>query len=150
QGATNAPALSSLVPSLGQHAVWSLTGAERFASEPLHDEVNGPYPPRWRLNRDLCRLGLNLPALSALWSGGATLATPSFPTAAFAKDKALKETMERWARAVTNRRVGLALSGGGAASYRMVPLIQSLRDHNVPIDVVGALSGGSLLGAYYC
>jgi NTE family protein len=53
-------------------------------------------------------------------------------------------------RSITNRSVGLAVSGGGATSYRMVALVEMLEKEKVPIDVLGGISGGTLLGAYYC
>jgi NTE family protein len=60
------------------------------------------------------------------------------------------ETSARWARAVTNRRVGIALSGGGASAYRAGPLLCRIKQEHIPIDVFTALSGSALLGAFYC
>src|SRR5262249_59383681 len=102
----------------------------------------------------VCRLRLDIRKMWDLWtswqqassSGGG----PSFPEYAFAKEKAYGDTASRWARAVTNRQVGLALSGGGASCYGVVPLIRGLCWNNVPIDVVGGVSGGAYIGAYYC
>ena len=115
------------------------------------DESAGivPMAPSARLRRDLCRLALDQDALRRLWDTW-PLTAPSFAAAALAPGQGFKGTAERWARAVTNRRVGLAVSGGGAASYRVVPLIRALHRGKVPIDVVSAISGGALLGAYYC
>lgn len=63
----------------------------------------------------------------------------------------LKESMERWARAVTGRRVGIALGGGGAYGFAHVPLINRLvGDTDVPIDVIAGSSFGTLVGAYFC
>jgi predicted acylesterase/phospholipase RssA len=42
------------------------------------------------------------------------------------------------------------VSGGGACSYRVVPLLRLLHERAVPIDLVSGVSGGALLGAYYC
>jgi NTE family protein len=61
-----------------------------------------------------------------------------------------RATAERWARAVTNRRVGVALSGGGACAYRTLPLLRALAAAGVPLDVVSGVSGGALMGAYLC
>jgi predicted acylesterase/phospholipase RssA len=87
-------------------------------------------PPRrgWRLRRDQCRLRLRL----------------SHPD-----DSSNAESIDRWARALSNRQVGVALSGGGASSYRLVPFLRELEKH-VPVDVVSGVSGGALLGGYYC
>jgi predicted acylesterase/phospholipase RssA len=90
----------------------------------------------WRLSRDTCRLPLDLDAVA------------EHPDVTSSPE--LDLVGERWARAVTNRQVGLALSGGGACLYRLVPLIYELLDRDIPIDVVGGVSGGAILGAYFC
>lgn len=61
-----------------------------------------------------------------------------------------QESAERWERTVQWRRVGVALSGGGACSYRFVPVLEQLRRQKVPVDVFAGLSGGALLGVFYC
>jgi len=58
--------------------------------------------------------------------------------------------MARWARAVTNRRVGVALSGGEAWGAAHYALLDTLEDAGIPIDVVSGASAGALFGAYYC
>jgi predicted acylesterase/phospholipase RssA len=61
------------------------------------------------------------------------------------------ENAERWARAVTGRRVGVALGGGGAYGFAHVPLLRRLVEGRiVPIDMVAGTSFGSLVGAYFC
>jgi len=55
----------------------------------------------------------------------------------------------RWARAITQRRVGLALGGSGAWGYAHVAIMGALREEGVPIDIIGGASSGSLFGAYY-
>jgi NTE family protein len=114
-----------------------------------HDE-------KWRLRRDTCVVGFDLKWLAERWrswQNGPSRGNRDFATTVFGSDdksKKCKVTAERWARAVTDRRVGLALSGGGACAYRMVPLLEKLEKSGVPIDVVSGVSGGALLGAYYC
>ena len=89
-----------------------------------------------RLRRDLCRVALDARELATeRWE---TLRRRCHATAA------------RWARAVTNRRVGVALSGGGACAYRTLPLLRALHGAGIPIDVVSGVSGGALMGAYFC
>jgi WD40 repeat protein/predicted acylesterase/phospholipase RssA len=61
-----------------------------------------------------------------------------------------RPTMDRWARAVTTRRVGLALGGGGTYGDVHVPFIKALAKERVPIDMVSGSSVGSTIGAYYC
>ena len=97
------------------------------------DELPGspvtPPRPGWRLRRDQVRLRLDLAHL---------------------EHASNTESIDRWARALTNRQVGVALSGGGASSYRLVPFLKELEEQGVPVDVVSGVSGGTLLGAYYC
>lgn len=60
-----------------------------------------------------------------------------------------REELSRWARAVTHRRVGLGLSGGGAWGFYHYVLIEELTRRKVPIDIITGSSIGSVLGAYY-
>ncbi|HYO70230.1 MAG TPA: patatin-like phospholipase family protein [Archangium sp.] len=60
-----------------------------------------------------------------------------------------REELSRWARAVTHRRVGLGLSGGGAWGFYHYVLLEELTRRKVPIDIITGSSIGSVLGAYY-
>jgi len=76
------------------------------------------------------------------------------------------QSVDRLARAATNRRVGLALGGGGGFGYVHVALLQRLMDleslegapeqenldssHRVPIDLVSGSSFGTMVGAFFC
>jgi predicted acylesterase/phospholipase RssA len=107
-----------------------------------------PWSP---VGRDTCVLRLGLRSIASLWSAAPD--PSSFPTAAYRHrplGAAWKATVRRWGRAVTNKRVGLAVTGGGPTSYRLVSVIRMLEEAGVPLDVVGGLSGGAALGAYYC
>src|SRR5205809_555624 len=73
--------------------------------------------------------------------------TPAAPAEACPGTAAARR-LNRWARAVTNRQVGIALSGGGATSAALVPFLEDLQRYNIPFDVVGGLSGGAVLGLY--
>lgn len=44
------------------------------------------------------------------------------------------------------KRVGLALSGGGARGFAHVGVIKALADNNIPIDLVSGVSAGSFVG----
>ncbi len=51
----------------------------------------------------------------------------------------------RLARLMTGRAVGLVLAGGGARGVAHYGVIWALRDHGVPIDLVGGTSIGSIV-----
>jgi NTE family protein len=55
----------------------------------------------------------------------------------------------RIARAIAHRRVGIALSGGGAWGYAHCVLLRALVQAGIPIDVVAGSSFGSVVGAMY-
>lgn len=107
-----------------------------------------------RLRRDACRLRLPLDAIRDGWQAWPADGPRSFLDWLLARHpddaRAWSETFSRWGRAITNRQVGVALSGGGASSYRIVPLIETFAEKGVPIDVLSGVSGGALIGAYYC
>jgi NTE family protein len=54
---------------------------------------------------------------------------------------------ERMARVLTGQSVGVVFSGGGARAYAHVGAIKALREHGVPIDFVGGVSMGAVVGA---
>ena len=56
-------------------------------------------------------------------------------------------TVERVARFVAGRAVGLALGGGGARGFAHIGVVRALREAGVPIDVVAGTSMGSVIGA---
>ncbi|HWX36888.1 MAG TPA: patatin-like phospholipase family protein [Steroidobacteraceae bacterium] len=53
----------------------------------------------------------------------------------------------RLARLLTQRGVGLVLSGGGARGFAHLGVIRALREARVPIDFVGGASIGSIIAA---
>ena len=48
---------------------------------------------------------------------------------------------------LTGRAVGLVLSGGGARGFAHLGVVRALREHGVPIDIVGGSSMGAILAA---
>jgi predicted acylesterase/phospholipase RssA len=50
---------------------------------------------------------------------------------------------------MTNRRVGLALSGGGARGFAHVGVLRALVDNNIPIDLIAGCSAGSFVGGAF-
>ena len=55
--------------------------------------------------------------------------------------------IDRIARLLAGRSVGLVLSGGGARAYAHVGAIRELRKAGVPIDFIGGASMGAIVGA---
>ncbi len=54
---------------------------------------------------------------------------------------------DRVVRLLTGRAVGLVLSGGGARGFAHLGVVRALREHGVPIDLVGGTSMGAILAA---
>lgn len=61
-----------------------------------------------------------------------------------------RERFSRWIRGITERRVGLALGGGGSWGFAHTTLIKAIRAAGIPIDMVSGSSFGSLCGAFWC
>jgi NTE family protein len=61
----------------------------------------------------------------------------------------VREALGRIARAVGHRRVGVALSGGGAWGFAHCVLLRGLVKAGIPIDVLAGSSFGSIVGAMY-
>ncbi|KIG15304.1 hypothetical protein DB30_05731 [Enhygromyxa salina] len=59
------------------------------------------------------------------------------------------DSFGRWARGITDRRVGVAIGGAGAQSYVGIPFLRQLRDAGVPIDILSGSSTGAFVGAFY-
>ena len=56
---------------------------------------------------------------------------------------------QRLARYVSGREVGLVLSGGGARGFAHVGCLRAMKELNIPIDMIGGVSMGSLVSAAY-
>ncbi|GAB4534839.1 MAG: hypothetical protein Kow0063_18370 [Anaerolineae bacterium] len=57
------------------------------------------------------------------------------------------ETVQRIARRLTDRTVGLALSSGGSRTIAHIGVVRVLREAGIPIDMIAGSSGGALFGA---
>lgn len=55
--------------------------------------------------------------------------------------------LERAARWVTGRAIGLALSSGGSKTVAHVGVVRRLHEAGVPVDAMAASSGGAMIGA---
>ena len=47
---------------------------------------------------------------------------------------------------MTNKKIGLALSGGGARGFAHVGVLKALSAHSIPVDLVSGTSAGSFVG----
>jgi NTE family protein len=50
---------------------------------------------------------------------------------------------------VNAQKVGLVLSGGGAAGMTHIGILKALEEHNIPIDYITGTSSGALVGSMY-
>ncbi len=60
-----------------------------------------------------------------------------------------RRDIERLARRLTGKAVGLVLSGGGARGFAHIGVIQALEEAGIPIDRVGGTSMGAVIAAQY-
>jgi NTE family protein len=58
--------------------------------------------------------------------------------------------LERLARRIAQRTVGLVLSSGGAWGISHIGVLEVLRDARVPVDLVTGASAGAFIGAGLC
>ena len=64
-------------------------------------------------------------------------------------DRDFNSDIRRLAREVSHRRVGLALSSGGARGLAHIGVIQVLEENGIEIDVIAGCSMGSYIGAVW-
>jgi NTE family protein len=79
--------------------------------------------------------------------GSAAWAVALAPERLFHLRQSHRPDIERLARLITGRAVGLVLSGGAARAYAHVGAILALHEANVPIDLIGGVSMGAVIGA---
>jgi predicted acylesterase/phospholipase RssA/CRP-like cAMP-binding protein len=60
-----------------------------------------------------------------------------------------QEEIDRTARKIARRVVGLALSSGGARGIAHIGVLETLERAGIPIDMIAGTSAGSLFGALY-
>ena len=104
----------------------------------LAPERRGAPYPRERMKPDFCRIRIDFAEVRRVVE-----ATPDRPPAP------MRASLARWARAITDRRIGVALGGSGSWGYAHVALLEALEDARVPVDLIAGASSGSLMGAYY-
>lgn len=94
-------------------------------------------------HRGDCRIRLDLVQLRAL----AQVWNPYLPLVSL--DETLTREMGVWARALTCRRTGVVLAGGGVWSMQSVYLLRELYARGVPVDVITGASAGAMVGGFY-
>lgn len=50
---------------------------------------------------------------------------------------------------MVRKKIGLALSGGGARGFAHIGVLQALVEHNIPIDMIAGTSAGSIVGGAF-
>lgn len=131
-------------------AVKSVLGAGERAVESVASALPGRSSARvWPMGT--VRIRPRKAVLAALQGeGGEAQSFEALGRAVSSEDvEATRGTIDRWARAVTSRRVGISLGGGGTYGDVHIPLLQRLEKEGIPIDVISGASVGSTIGAYY-
>lgn len=101
----------------------------------IDDGWNAPNPPE----RDACRMRVNPKGISI------AMLEPNWRKV----EHTIRTPFERWARTITGRRVGVSISGGGAAVMRLVPLFRAFENAGVPLDLLSGASGSTAFSACY-
>lgn len=108
-----------------------------------------PVPQAALRELDALRVGLVAGACAKPWAP-ATLRLPRGGAFGAARPGSeLDEAIARVGRALTGRRVGVALGGGGAWGYAHVGLLKGMAARGIPVDVLAGCSFGAVVGAYY-
>ena len=89
--------------------------------------------------------GLKAPALTPSASDSASPAGFSQPS----RSEAASSADASNTRGTARRRIGLALSGGGARGFAHVGVLRALEALRVPVDCIAGTSAGSAVGAAY-
>jgi predicted acylesterase/phospholipase RssA len=130
-------------------------GAASFGVRRVRDEdptqgAVAEFSSEELIARDACNLRIDRTALKQKWKTWDQTSSFFDAVDGDATVSSHARTAEVWGRAITNRRVGIAVSGGGACGYRSIPLVAECTNQGVPIDAFAGLSGGALAAAYYC
>ena len=60
-----------------------------------------------------------------------------------------QDDLDRIARYVLRREIGVVLSGGGSRGFAHVGIIRAIRQAGLPVDVIGGVSMGAIIAAGY-
>ncbi|CAD5222713.1 unnamed protein product [Bursaphelenchus xylophilus] len=67
----------------------------------------------------------------------------------FSKRLDFNSDFARLGRCLTGNAVGLVLGGGGARGAAHIGIIKSIREHGIPVDIVGGTSIGAMIGGVF-
>lgn len=59
------------------------------------------------------------------------------------------ETLQKLARYLSGKAVGLVCGGGGARGLSYIGVYKALRELNIPIDLIGGTSAGAMIAAFF-
>jgi CRP-like cAMP-binding protein/predicted acylesterase/phospholipase RssA len=97
--------------------------------------------------------GVTRPAGTMRWLQALNFVDKSFDHQITARHFHVRRGMDadcrRVARFLLGHEVGLVLSGGGARGFAHLGCIQAMRELDIPIDMIGGVSMGSLVSAAY-
>ena len=144
---------AELRESLGRllsSAVTLLERRHQFRVVPLATHAWISPHPLLRVERDFVRASLDVGTVIAMWNAHDPAQGPFAEV--ISAHTPLLEISDQVARAVVLKRVGIAVSGGGASALRIGPLLETIKTgpEQVPVDLFSGVSGGALVGAYYC
>lgn len=108
----------------------------------------GGVSPEWLARPEVLR-GCDLLVVGSVLDEGAIAALDPREMQIIAAEAELPARLAATARRLAGRSVGLALSGGGARAFAHIGVIEEFMDAGLPIDRIGAVSMGAVVGAGY-
>jgi NTE family protein len=109
--------------------------------------LSQPAGPTTPLSHQLVDLILLQPSSLKAPQGASAWVEALEPARVFHLRRSEAGDLKRIARVIAGQSVGLVLSGGGARAYAHVGAIRALRESGTPIDFIGGVSMGGVIGA---
>lgn len=83
------------------------------------------------------------------WKNNSKEIVQFYEDSVFASKVDFNSDFSRLGRILTGNAVGLVLGGGGARGAAHVGIIRALKEHGIPVDIVGGTSIGSMVGGVF-